>query len=63
MVMVVPRIGLWAIAKEAEIIIVPKQETKLSQLKTFDFIAKWSAFLTNINTDDLKYQYLTDKYK
>lgn len=40
--------------KEVEIIIVPKQETKSSQLKTSDFIAKWSGFLTNSNIDELK---------
>ena len=49
--------------KEVEIIIVPKQETKSSQLKTSDFIDRWSGFLTNSNTDDMKYQYLIDKYK
>ena len=50
--------------KEVEIIIVPKQVSKSSRLKTSDFIEKWSGFLTTSeNTDDLKYQYLTDKYK
>jgi hypothetical protein len=49
--------------KEVEIIILPKQETKSSQLKNSDFVNKWSGFLTNINTDETKYQYLTDKYK
>ena len=49
--------------KEVEVIIVPKQEVKSSRLKTSDFVNKWSGFLTNSNTDDLKYQYLTDKYK
>jgi hypothetical protein len=49
--------------KEVEIIIVPKQETKSSRPKISDFVDKWSGFLTNSNTNDLKYQYLTDKYK
>lgn len=49
--------------KEVEIIIVPKQKVKSSRPKTSDFLDKWSGFLTNSNTDDSKYQYLTDKYK
>ncbi len=49
--------------KEVEIIIVPKQKTKSSELNISDFVDKWSGFLTNINSDDLKYQYLIDKYK
>lgn len=48
--------------KEVEIIIVPKQLNKSKKLKTHDFINKWSGFLKNSNTDDLKYQYLSDKY-
>lgn len=49
--------------KEVEIIIIPKQETKSLDLETSDFVDKWSGFLTKTNTDDLKYQYLTNKYK
>jgi hypothetical protein len=49
--------------KEVDIIIVPKQKTKSSKLVTTDFVDKWSGFLTNTDTDDLRYQYLTDKYK
>ncbi|HYX07895.1 MAG TPA: hypothetical protein VE912_14285 [Bacteroidales bacterium] len=49
--------------KEVEIIIVPKQEIKTTKLKASDFIDKWSGFLSNTDTDDLKYRYLTDKYK
>lgn len=49
--------------KEVEIIIVPKQEVKSSKLSIADFVDKWSGFLSNTNTDDLKYQYLTDKHK
>ena len=49
--------------KEVDIIIVPKQKTKSTKLVTTDFVDKWSGFLTNTDTDDLRYQYLTDKYK
>jgi len=49
--------------KEVEIIIVPKQEIVSSKLNTSDFVDRWSGFLTNSNIDDLKYQYLKDKYK
>jgi len=49
--------------KEVEIIIVPKQEIKTTKLKASDIIDKWCGFLSNTDTDDLKYRYLTDKYK
>jgi hypothetical protein len=49
--------------KEVEIIIVPKQEIKSNQMKAAEFIDKWTGFLSNSDTDDFKYQYLTDKYK
>jgi len=49
--------------KEVEVIIVPKYEVKTQRLEASDFLNKWSGFLTNSNADDLKYQYLTDKYK
>jgi hypothetical protein len=49
--------------KEVEIIIVPKQNVKSSKLEISDFIDKWSGFLTDVNFDDSKYQYLTEKYK
>lgn len=47
--------------KEVEIIIVPKQETKLSSKpSTSDFLNKWSGFLLKGDSDKSKYQYLTD---
>lgn len=49
--------------KEVEIIIVPKQEIKSSTINVNDFLDRWSGFLTNDNTDALKYQYLNEKYK
>ena len=49
--------------KEVEIIIVPKQEIRSNQMKASDFIDKWTGFLSNADTDDFKYRYLTDKYK
>lgn len=49
--------------KEVEIIIVPKNQAKLSKPSTSDFLDKWSGFLSNSNTDNLKHQYLTEKYK
>lgn len=49
--------------KEVEITIVPKQEIKHNQMKASDFIDKWAGFLSNTDTDDIKYRYLADKYK
>lgn len=49
--------------KEVEIIIVPKKSIKTSDFNINDFIDKWSGFLTNINIEESKYQYLNEKYK
>jgi hypothetical protein len=48
--------------KEVEIIIVPKQEKKSSDLNITNFIDKWTGFLTGVNVEDSKYQYF-EKYK
>lgn len=49
--------------KDVEIIILPKQKQKSSKLTSTDFVNKWSGFLSGSDTDDSKYQYLTEKYK
>ncbi|MDO5665862.1 MAG: hypothetical protein Q4G63_11490 [Bacteroidia bacterium] len=50
--------------KEVEIIIVPK--TKLNKdksAKATEFVKKWAGFLKNTNTEDSKYNYLSEKHK
>jgi hypothetical protein len=49
--------------KDVEIIILPKQKQKSSKLTPIDFINKWSGFLSNLDIENSKYQYLTEKYK
>ncbi|HEY5536023.1 MAG TPA: hypothetical protein VIL99_13950 [Ignavibacteria bacterium] len=49
--------------REVEIIILPKHNLKLSKNASFDFVNKWAGFLGNINIEDLKFQYLSEKYK
>ena len=50
--------------KEVEIFIIPKKaQAKTSSMNPMEFINKWSGFFSNQNTDDLKYQYLTEKHK
>ena len=49
--------------KDVEIIILPKQKQKIARLSSSDFINKWTGFLKDSNTDDLKFHYLTEKYK
>jgi hypothetical protein len=49
--------------KEVEIIIFPKQHQKTVKLSSSDFVTKWTGFLKNSNTDDVKFQYLSEKYK
>ena len=48
--------------REVEIIILPKHD-KLSKKKLAgDFIDKWSGFLSDIDIDEAKYNYLSEKY-
>ncbi len=49
--------------KEVEIIILPKQKQKTVKLSSSDFVTKWTGFLKNSDTDNLKFQYLSEKYK
>jgi len=45
---------------EVEIIIVPKKENRPSTFNASYFLEKWTGFLLNTDTDDLKYRYLDD---
>lgn len=49
--------------KEVEITIVPKFSQRKRQLKATDFVNKWAGFLKNDDIDDIKYDYLSEKYK
>lgn len=49
--------------KEVEITIVPKLRRKKKELKATDFVNKWAGFLRNADTDNSKYQYLSEKHK
>jgi hypothetical protein len=49
--------------REVEIFIFPKQDLKPNKNASIDFINKWAGFLSNVNTEDSKFQYLSEKYK
>lgn len=50
--------------KEVEIIIVPKTKTEKTKThKASDFVNNWAGFLTNSDTDNSKFNYLTEKYR
>lgn len=49
--------------KEVEIIKLSKQKPRASKRKAANFINKWTGFLSNPETDESKYDYLTHKYK
>lgn len=50
--------------KEVEIIIMSKTKLKKGKsIKAIEFVEKWAGFLKNINTEDSKYNYLSEKYK
>ncbi|WP_310558300.1 hypothetical protein [Flavobacterium sp.] len=47
--------------REVEIIIFPKQDLKPNKNAPIDFINKWAGFLSNVDTEDAKFQYLSEK--
>ncbi len=49
--------------QEVEVIILPRKETISKKNSARDFIDKWKGFLKSDNPDDLKYSYLSEKYK
>jgi len=49
--------------REVEIIIMPKQDLKSNKDASIDFVNKWSGFLSELNIEDSKFQYLSEKYK
>lgn len=48
---------------EVEIIILPKAKPQEEKMKARDFVKKWAGFLSNSDTDQSKFDYLSDKYK
>ena len=51
------------IDREVEIIILPKQDLKINKKSSEEFVKKWAGFLSNPNVEELKFQYLTEKYQ
>ena len=51
--------------QEVEVFVVlkPKKNIKLVNKKMDDFLVKWAGIFTIAQTDDVKYNYLMDKYK
>ncbi len=49
--------------KEVEIIILPKSKPKKEKMKAIEFVDKWAGFLSNNDTENSKFNYLSDKYK
>lgn len=47
--------------REVEIIIFPKQDLKSNKNASIDFVNKWAGFLSNVDTEDAKFQYLSEK--
>ncbi|MDO5523240.1 MAG: hypothetical protein Q4G48_04250 [Bacteroidia bacterium] len=50
--------------KEVEIIIMPKtKQNRAKSSKATEFVQKWGGFLTNVNPEESKYNYLSEKYR
>lgn len=50
--------------QKVEVFVVIKPENNKQKNKSInDFLTKWSGFFSSIDTDDPKYNYLTEKHK
>lgn len=54
-------LGFTISEKEADV--WEKKGRQEKESKAADFVSKWAGFLKNGDTDDSKYDYLTEKYK
>ena len=50
------------IGKNVEVTIIPKSNSKETDLSANDFIKKWTGFLQSNDNDSNKYDYLANKY-
>lgn len=51
------------INKEVDVIIIPTTKPQEKTLKAGEFVKKWAGFLLPLESNDPKYDYLTEKYK
>lgn len=49
--------------RDAELIVVPKNEKKSIKKAGKEFVEKWAGFLNSNDTDSSKLDYLSEKYK
>lgn len=49
--------------KEVEVIILPKHKSKEGKMKAEEFVDKWAGFLSDKDTNQAKYRYLSKKYE
>ena len=49
--------------QEVEVIILPRPSVGGKNAKASDFLKKWAGFLIDSDTDQSKYDYLSEKYK
>jgi len=46
-----------------EIIILPEENHPDNKISAKEFIETWAGFMKNPDTDNMKYEYLSEKYK
>ena len=49
--------------EEVEVVILPKSKPQEGKINAMEFVEKWKGFLAGNDTDQLKYEYLSEKYK
>lgn len=49
--------------QEVEIIILPKPTPAKEKMKAMEFVEKWAGFLSDNDTDETKFDYLSEKHK
>lgn len=49
--------------EEVEVVILPKSKPQEGKIKPMEFVEKWKGFLADHDTDQLRHEYLSEKYK
>lgn len=49
--------------QEVEVIVISSKKEKGSKMKASEFVNKWAGYLSDVDTNQAKKDYLTEKYR
>ena len=55
--------GSMLLNEEVEVIIRQRTQPRPNEMTASEFVNKWRGFLTNVDPEQAKYEYLSDKYR